>query len=90
MNVRRKLRRKTLTKSEVLYLVEERYGSTTDFSQVIQSYGQISRHNSIAASTIHEVIVKFHRNGNRYRKMRGGMGRPSLIPRDIEERLVCE
>ena len=74
----------------MLFLVAERYGSTTDFSQVIQSYGQISRHNSIAASTIHEVIEKFHRNGNRYRKMRGGMGRPSLIPSDIEARLVCE
>ena len=40
-----------------------RYGSTSDFSQVIRSYKEISQHLAIPSKTVESIIRKFRRSG---------------------------
>ena len=68
VKVTRRINRGHLNEEQVMHLVLRRYGSTTDFSQVVSSYAAISRATGVPLATLYVAIRKFHKNGDGFRK----------------------
>ena len=82
----KRLRRPTLSKAVVLHLVARRYGSITDFSQIVARLCDMSRATGIHEDTIRKVISRYHANGNRYVKARRAVhtgGTPSAFSAEV-------
>ena len=69
-----------------MLLVGRRYGSISDYSRVVQSFGQIAKTTGVSASTVWNVITRYHVNDNGFKKHR--RGRTSLIPAHVQQ-LMC-
>ena len=65
------VKRPRLKEKHVLTLVARRYGSLTDFSKVVARYCDIARATGVKKDTVRNVILRFHKNGNRFIPVNG-------------------
>ena len=83
--------RPRLTEKMVNNLLARRYGSLHDFSKVVARWCDISKATGINPNTIRKALQTYHRRGHRFLKCNATnfrMGRPCVLPRDVEAQLV--
>ena len=77
------IQRPNLNERQVLYLVKLRYGSIDRFdTDDILSYYEVAKKSGVAASTVRDNIIKFHKNGNKFIPYKT-KGRQSSIPLEL-------
>lgn len=74
--------RHRLRPDQVLALVKHRYGSVDNYDGEVLSYEQIAKVSGVAASTVRNNILRFHRHGNKV-IWKKNPGRPCRIPADV-------
>ena len=74
--------RNRLRPDQILALVKHRYGSTERFDGEVLPYAQIAQVSGVAAATVRNNIIRFHRQGNKAIR-RKQKGRKAAIPEDI-------
>ena len=87
------VRRQRLTEKMVKNLLARRYGSLTDFSQVVRRWCDISRATGMNPNTIKKAICTYHNRGNRFIKVNAKnfpVGRPPIMPPHLEARLTTK
>ena len=74
--------RSRLRPDQIMALVRHRYGSTDRFDGDVLPYAQVAQVSGVAATTVRNNILRFHRDGNKaIRKKQPG--RKSQIPEDV-------
>ena len=74
--------RNRLRPDQIMALVRHRYGSADRFDGDVLPYAQVAQVSGVAATTVRNNILRFHRDGNKaIRKKQPG--RKSRIPEDI-------
>ena len=79
--------RNRLRPDQILALVKHRYGSTDRFDGEVLPYAQIAQVSGVAAATVRNNILRFHRQGNKAIR-RKQTGRKAAIPEDIQLKMV--
>ena len=85
------VRRQRLNEKMIKTLLARRYGSLTDFSQVVTRWCDISRSTGVHPNTIRGVIRTYHERGNRFVKVNAinfPVGRPRRMPPYLEALLT--
>ena len=63
----RRINRGHLKEEQVMHILYRRYGSVTDFDQVIASFAKISRATGVPVATAVKAVARFHKNGNTFK-----------------------
>ena len=87
------IRRPKLGEKEVKNLLARRYGSLTDFSQVVARWCDIARATGVHQTTCRKAVNLYHKKGNRFVPVNGqnyAVGRPRKLTAELEAQITSD